>query len=273
MGLHIDDKGNMKLTGQVVGFLRVAPADLKTPGSIENIEDEVDEDLTDEEIEQLYQKKLSDFVDSESWEIARTVYVSFSLNGHISIDKNFDKRKNFKHVNADSLLSASLNSLDISKLEVFLGDQTDETVEYNPVKGKESDDDEDDDDYEDDEDDEDGSSNQSKQNKGKEKGKTQEGGMIQALINLQLKHYLKDMLPNIKQAFYTDSTVPQIFNCYGIYIEPPQLKYFSGGFLMYGNYKIVQPNEEMCLDMTSNPIDLFINNLAPDDVKDKLNIL
>lgn len=38
---------------------------MKTPGSIEDIEDEhEDDDLSDEEIEVLYQKKLSDFVDS-----------------------------------------------------------------------------------------------------------------------------------------------------------------------------------------------------------------
>lgn len=54
-----------------------------------------------------------------------------------------------------------MNSFDISKMEVYLGDQTDDTIEFNPVKGKESSDDDDEDD-EDDDDDDDSSSQKNK---------------------------------------------------------------------------------------------------------------
>lgn len=99
---------------------------------------------------------MDSFVNSESWEVARTVYVSFTLAGEIAIDQNFNRVENRKHVDAESILTASMNRFDVSKLEVYLGDQTDDSVAYNPIKGKESsdddDDDEDDEDYEDDND-------------------------------------------------------------------------------------------------------------------------
>jgi len=99
---------------------------------------------------------MDSFVNSESWEVARTVYVSFTLAGEIAIDQNFNRAENRKHADAESILTASMNRFDVSKLEVYLGDQTDDSVAYNPIKGKESsdddDDDEDDEDYEDDND-------------------------------------------------------------------------------------------------------------------------
>lgn len=120
-GLYIDDHGNLKLTGQVVAFLKVAPSDTANPGSIENMDDDDDDDLTDEEIESQYKKKLNDFVDSETWEVARTIYMSFTLAGKVAIDQNFD-RSTEKYAQADSILRASMNSFDVSKLDVFLGD-------------------------------------------------------------------------------------------------------------------------------------------------------
>lgn len=89
-----------------------------------------------------------------------------------------------------------------------------------------------------------------------------------ALINLQLKHYLKNLFPNFKQPLYKDSSSTQIFNCYGIYLEPPQLEYFPGGFVLSGNYQNVPQNNDMCLDMSStNPLDVFIDQFVPNELK------
>ena len=72
----------------MVAFLKVAPKSMVNPGSIENMDDS---DLTDEEIELQYQKKVKEFADSSTWEVARTIYLSFSMVGSVAIDDKFDR--------------------------------------------------------------------------------------------------------------------------------------------------------------------------------------
>lgn len=81
-GVSIDDTGNFKILQHAVAFLKVAPKDVVHPGSIDNMEDDEDdevenEDLTEEELESKYRKKVRDFADSQNWEVARTIYFTF----------------------------------------------------------------------------------------------------------------------------------------------------------------------------------------------------
>lgn len=56
--------------------------------------------------------------------------------------------------------------------------------------------------------------------------------MILALVNIQMKHYIKDYLPDFKFTLLKDSTLPQKLNCYGMYLEPPTMKHYAGGWVL-----------------------------------------
>ena len=56
--------------------------------------------------------------------------------------------------------------------------------------------------------------------------KTSEGGIIQALINMQMKPLVKDILPNFRQTFTNDIHKVDAFSCYGMHLNIPDLQYF-----------------------------------------------
>jgi len=60
--------------------------------------------------------------------------------------------------------------------------------------------------------------------------KTQEGGLIMALINMQLKPRIKELFPSISKQFSDDSNESHELHCYGIHPYAPTLNYFDGGF-------------------------------------------
>mmetsp|Transcript_42032 Transcript_42032/g.64392 ORF Transcript_42032/g.64392 Transcript_42032/m.64392 type:complete len:215 (+) Transcript_42032:1110-1754(+) len=122
-------------------------------------------------------KKLAN---STEWIIARTIYSTITVKGQVKIEKL---------ENGNSELSAELVGVDFSKMDIYKGDTTRDDVPPVPRPYEENDEefseDADDDDDEDDDDDD----------------KTQEGGLIQALINMQIRPRIKSFLPKIKQEF------------------------------------------------------------------------
>ena len=125
------------------------------------------------------------------------------------------------------MLKVSFSGFDISKLDFFKGDHF---LQDEPQERPETDEDYDDDD-EDDFDD----------------GKTLEGGLIQALINLQLKSYMTQFLPKFEQRFSNDITKVGAFECYGVHPLIPSLSYFKGGFIVSGSYRKVPVVNEACV--------------------------
>ena len=78
--------------------------------------------------------------------------------------------------------------------------------------------------------------------------KTQEGGLIQALINMQIKPRIKDFLPSFSKVFSNDAKQSSELDCYGIHLYVPEMQYFKGGFMIKGNYKQVPVNKASCLE-------------------------
>ena len=99
------------MTQQKVAFLKVAPQNMVNPASIEDIED--DDEPMDAETSQMYELLLRHFADSNQWAVARTIYLSVTMAGKITIDNQFDRSKT-EHANADSILNASIDSLDLT---------------------------------------------------------------------------------------------------------------------------------------------------------------
>lgn len=127
-GLEIDDQGNLSYTQNFVSFLKVSPAGMKKPGSIEDVEDD-EEDLSDEEIEQKHKRTLKDFSRSQNWEVARTIYTSVTMKGQVEakyVDSMSEDGKK------DSLVKARIESFELSKMDFYLGDQSDPNSSYSP---------------------------------------------------------------------------------------------------------------------------------------------
>jgi len=103
-------------------------------------------------------------------------------------------------------------------MDFYRGDQMKGAKSYKEQLRENSDNNDD----EDDEDDEDETNDD----------KTSEGGLIQALINIQLKSYLKGFLPKIEHRFSNDLTKIDIFDCYGMHLRVPEIKHFKGGYVI-----------------------------------------
>lgn len=143
----IDQHGNVRGNLNIVTYMKVAPPDL------------VAHVATHDESKgsgKAFDKKGVDLlIDSEDWPIARTIYASFTVKGRVTINNVAE---------GVSRLSLGIDSFLISKLDFFRG-----LVDQEGNKEEE-----DDDDFEDE--DEVKSS----------AGKTMEGMLIMALVNMQL---------------------------------------------------------------------------------------
>ena len=105
--------------------------------------------------------------------------------------------------------------MDITKLDMYRGDAASDEYMASPEaqkKVKENDPDEDFGESESESDDEDEA----------DIGKTQEGGLIQALLNIQLQPRIKDLLPNWKQTF-NDEIKGDKMDCYAMKMKTPDL--------------------------------------------------
>lgn len=103
--------------------------------------------------------------------------------------------------------------------------------------------------------------------------KTSEGGIIQALMNMQIKPRIKHLLPNFKHSFTNNMAHNDVFECYGIHLGIPKLNYFKGGFSLMGNYQQVPIRDSSCLELSTNGIDLLTQVFAPEVLRSKINQL
>jgi len=115
--------------------------------------------------------------DSSNWEVARTIYATLTFKGRIAIEKKNEH---------ESQLIVQAESFDISKLDFHKG-HPDDLLDPSKMKKQKDEDDFDEEDEDDDDKDDD--------------DKTAEGGIIQALINMQLKHRIKDIMPHFRHTF------------------------------------------------------------------------
>jgi len=144
--------------------MKVAPRGLKTQRHFEF----VSEDENESEEEDLLGFETVE-IDSTNWQIARTIFSTMTVTGQVALDKQ----------QKSSLLLLEVSKMDISKLDMYRGDAASDEYMASPEaqkKVKENDPDEDFGESESDSDDEDEA----------DIGKTQEGGLIQALLNIQL---------------------------------------------------------------------------------------
>ena len=100
-----------------------------------------------------------------------------------------------------------------------------------------------------------------------------EGNLIQAIINIQLKTYLKQFLPKFEQRFSNDLRHMSVFDCYGIHSQVPQIRYFQGGFAIVGNYKKVPIVNAACLQVETGAHEAIMNYLTPKMWRSKFEIL
>jgi hypothetical protein len=176
-GFSIDETGRIQSTFNMVSYLKVAPRDMKFKKKrYEKVsEDDEEEELDDEQ--SLSEKEIY----STHWPIARTIFSTMSVTGRIALEQQED----------GSELLLQISKIDVSKIDMFRGDAASDEYMNTPeaqkkVKQNDPDEDFDEDESESDDDDEENA------------GKTQEGGLIQALINIQLQPRLKNILPNIR---------------------------------------------------------------------------
>ena len=169
-------------------------------------------------------------VNSDEWPIARTIYASFTAKGKVGITKKGG---------GVSRLSFGLDDLSISKLDFYRG-----LVEQLPEIAQKKEDD--DDDFEDEDDDD-----------KPDDGKTMEGGLIMALANMQLTQRLSAFLPKYEHDFSANITHSDVFDCYGIRLDIPELKYFQGGFMIQGDYHKRKMDESACGGISTSSADLL----------------
>ena len=79
--------------------------------------------------------------------------------------------------------------------------------------------------------------------------KTQEGGLIHALINMQIKPRINDLLPSFSKVFSNDAKQSSELDCYGIHLYVPEMQYFKDEFMINGNFKKVPVNKASCLQV------------------------
>ena len=135
-----------------------------------------DEDYEDDD-EGVDYDTLEMITNSTDWTIARTVYGTMQLGGKIKIDN-----VNSTH----SELSARFTNAALSKLDIHKGHPDDE-IKIDQIDTKDEEFDEEDGDSSDDDEDADF-----------DDSRTAEGGIIQALFNMQLRQLAKNYLPEIK---------------------------------------------------------------------------
>lgn len=236
----IDKKGNVKANLNIVAYMKVAPRDFLS--QLTSADGQPMDSASMKQGKSFGKESLQKLVNSKSWPIARTIYCSLTLKGRINIEKIQDTEV--------SRLKAGFGSFSISKLDFYKGMV--EKTEQEP---------EDDSDF-DDEDDDGGSSNDAK---------TMEGGLIMALVNMQLQQRFNHFLPQFDHDFTNEIAKSDIFDCYGMHLEVPELTYFQGGFMIKGDYKQIPVNELACGNITANSTELLsLSSLLPDKLSGKL---
>ena len=159
-----------------------------------------------------------------------------------------------------SELQVKIDNFEISKLDFHKGhpdDQMDPTVTSVVQDSDEDFDDEDDE----------------EESSGGADDKTPEGGIIQALLNLQIKPRIKEFLPSFRHTFSNDLQMHEWTECYGIHLGIPELDYFKGGFLLKGDFDQVPVNNEACLEVETNTLEMVTQAIAPDIVRTKIRQL
>lgn len=121
----------------------------------------------------------------------------------------------------ESTLEFSMTSAALSRFDFYVGDHK-PGAEAAPADAEDSDDEDDD-------------------------AKTLEGGLIQGLVNVQLKTTLKGMYPSFKKVFTNDAQNDSSrMLCYGLHPLVPTVSFFKGGFAIAGNYNEVPTVAAAC---------------------------
>lgn len=149
-----------------------------------------------------------------------------------------------------------IEKVDFSKLDFHEG-KPDDQLDASKIKRV------DEDESEEDESDSDGS----------DPTKTAEGGLIQALVNMQLGPLARNWLPEFKQKFTNNIQLKNQFECYGIHLGIPQLRNFNGGFILSGKYDQVVVNEDQCIEISTNGLDFLGRVFAPEIIRTKMEQL
>ena len=284
-GFSIDQSGHVTGTLNLISYLKVAPEDVEVKpnappkkrkevkaiaaksedGEDDDSAEEDDDDIADDSLDSdTHDAWLKNMTDTWHWQIARTIYTSLEIKGQIEI-KDIG--------NGEQQLLLAINKLDVAKLDFHKGSpqehkvgrektKTDDDEEFDeivPEPNKPKDDDDDDDEDDDDDDD-----------KGDD-SLTSEGGLIQALLRMQIQPRIKHWLPEFKHIFSDDLKMSGAFDCYGIHPGVPKLDFFKGGFILAGMYKEVPISEQACQDLPTNGIDFMSLQFAPEILRSKVN--
>ena len=217
-GFDIDAKGKILATLNLVSYMKVGSKGLGP----KNFNKKSLSDDEDDEEEVVPDKLLRDeMINSDEWVVARTIYSTLTIQGRVAVDKIDDE---------NSELVMQVQSFSVSKLDFHKG-HPDDLLDKSTVKRVED---------EEEDFDEDDDSNDSDD-------KTSEGGIIQALLNMQLKPLVKQFLPNLKLRFSNEMKRADVFNCYGMHLRIPVLQYFKGGFNLQGNFDRIPIKDETCI--------------------------
>ena len=186
---------------------------------MKHISEEDDEEDDDDDLPSYLTENFEEMTQSGPWQVARTIYSTLTFKGIIGINKKSER---------ESELNVRISSLDFSKLDFHKGHPDDSLDDSHPGL-------EDDDDFDDEPD-----SNY-------DPTKTSEGGIIMALINMQMRPIVKDVLPNLRQSFSNNMDTVDAFSCYGMHLNIPELQYFKGGFILKGTVDPTPIDETSCL--------------------------
>lgn len=94
-------------------------------------------------------------------------------------------------------------------------------------------------------------------------GQTNEGDLLKALVNLQLKPRIKPYLPTYKQIFTEAIGNATVLHCYGIHLGVPIVQFFEGGFLLEGIFLKTPVNDSTCLGIEASGFDFITHTIAP----------
>lgn len=182
----------------MISFLKVADSKM----SLQNLRKEVKDD-TFEDLDALFEAEnrdiLKQFIHSADWTVARTIYSTLQVQGRVVIEQG----------NGKSKLVAEITSIDVARMDSYIGDMTSDQAPKPAFSNSEEEDFDEDDDEEETLD-----------------SKTSEGGLIRALINMQIKPRLQGFLPKFSQVFSDQKLEVVALDCYGIELKTPYLNYF-----------------------------------------------
>ena len=78
---------------------------------------ETEEDEDDDQFEINSRKNFKAYINSDDWQVARTIFWSVALKGRIAIDES-------KNVTNHKTLNAEVKSLDLSRLDFYIEDHS-----------------------------------------------------------------------------------------------------------------------------------------------------